>query len=39
MGATLPFDRKKSDFSGIHADPKIELYISQVLHKAVVEGI
>jgi serpin B len=37
MGAPLAFDMSKSDFSGINADPKVELYISQVLHKAIVE--
>ena len=37
MGAPFAFDRNNSDFSGINADPNVELYISQVLHKAVVE--
>jgi serpin B len=37
MGAKLPFDEQKSNFSGINEDPKVKLFISQVLHKAVVE--
>ena len=36
MGATLPFDEAKADFSGITSDPN-GLYISNVVHQAVVE--
>ena len=35
MGAVLPFD--KADFSGISPDPNVDLHISQVLHKAIVD--
>ena len=37
MGAVLPFDEKKADFSGINVDPRENLHISLVLHKAFVE--
>ena len=36
LGASLPFDRKFADFSGISDDPD-GLYISKVIHQAVVE--
>lgn len=36
LGATHPFDESKADFSGIAKDQS-ELFISRVIHKAVVE--
>lgn len=36
LGVNLPFDESKADFSGITSDPN-GLYISKVVHKAVVE--
>lgn len=36
MGAHLPFDQGRADFTGINADPS-GLYISKVVHQAVVE--
>ncbi|RNA27829.1 squamous cell carcinoma antigen 2 [Brachionus plicatilis] len=36
MGANLPFDESRADFSGITSDPQ-GLYISEVVHQAVVE--
>lgn len=36
LGAHLPFDQFKADFTGINDEPS-GLYISKVLHKAVVE--
>ena len=36
MGAVLPFDMQKADFSGMSDDPN-GLYISKVIHQAVVE--
>ncbi|RNA27828.1 leukocyte elastase inhibitor A-like [Brachionus plicatilis] len=36
MGANLPFDELKADFSGITSDPQ-GLYISEVVHQAVIE--
>jgi serpin B len=35
LGAKLPFSERQADFSGIN--PKNELYISKVIHQAVVE--
>ena len=37
MGAVLPFDKEKADFSGINANPNEKLHISLVQHKAFVE--
>jgi serpin B len=36
LGATLPFDENQADFSGIADEPN-GLYISKVVHQAVVE--
>lgn len=36
LGAHLPFDQARADFTGINADPR-GLYISKVVHQAVVE--
>ena len=36
MGAPLPFNQSKADFTGINSDPD-GLHISKVFHKAVVE--
>jgi serpin B len=36
MGATLPFDQDRANFTGINDDPR-GLYISKVFHEAVVE--
>ena len=37
MGAVLPFDANKADFSGIAQDPSANIHISLVLHKAFIE--
>lgn len=36
LGATLPFDQSRANFTGISTDPN-GLYISKVVHQAVVE--
>lgn len=36
LGATLPFDQDKADFTGINSSPS-GLYISKVVHQAVVD--
>jgi serpin B len=37
LGAKLPFDGAQADFTGITGDSAERLFISQVIHQAVVE--